>query len=156
MYLTLYNLAGVAMLGWLMLILLPGWRVTRWAARVELFPVLLAVIYVVGIVPMIVRSPEMMRDFGSAEGVLRLLGISDVALIAWIHLLAFDQAVATMIFRDNQEHRYLPLPVQSVLLFLTLMFGPAGFLAYYALRAWIRWRRESASHPAAPAPVALA
>jgi len=29
---------------------------------------------------------------------------------------------------------YLPVPVQSVLLFFTLMFGPAGYLAYYVLR----------------------
>jgi hypothetical protein len=26
------------------------------------------------------------------------------------------------------------LPVQSLILFLTLMFGPVGFLVYYALR----------------------
>jgi threonine/homoserine/homoserine lactone efflux protein len=33
-------------------------------------------------------------------------------------------------------HRYVPLPVQSVLLFLILMFGPFGFLIYLAIRAF--------------------
>jgi hypothetical protein len=30
------------------------------------------------------------------------------------------------------RHHMVPLPVQSLILFLTLMFGPAGFLTYYA------------------------
>jgi hypothetical protein len=83
-----------------------------------------------------------MRDFGTAEGVTLLLKRQDVALVAWIHILAFDQLVGLLIYRENMERRYVPLPVQSVLLFLTLMFGPVGFLAYYLLRL-LKQRREA-------------
>ncbi|HEX5871541.1 MAG TPA: ABA4-like family protein, partial [Longimicrobium sp.] len=145
MYLALFNVAGIAMLGWLLLILLPAWKVTRWIARTALFPVFLSVLYVVGITAVLMKTgPGIMSDFGNAEGVLRVLQNPDIALVAWIHILAFDQVVGLMIYRENMEHRYVPLPVQSVLLFATLMFGPVGFLAYFILRAWSRARRRQA------------
>jgi hypothetical protein len=78
-----------------------------------------------------------MRDFGSAEGVTGLMARPEIALVAWIHFLVFDQLVGIFIFRDNMHHRYVPTPVQSVILFLTLMVGPVGFLLYYVIR-WAR------------------
>jgi hypothetical protein len=39
------------------------------------------------------------------------------------------------IYRDNMLHRYVPLVVQSIILFMTLMLGPIGFLSYYLIRA---------------------
>jgi hypothetical protein len=75
-----------------------------------------------------------MREFGSAEGVVRLLTGADAALIVWIHLLVFDHLVGVFIYRDNMRVLVVSLPVQSLVLFLTLMFGPAGFLLYYVIR----------------------
>jgi hypothetical protein len=154
MYVALFNVAGIAMLGWLLLILLPAWKVTRWIARTAVFPVFLSILYVVGITAVLMKTgPGIMSDFGNAEGVLRVLQNPDIALVAWIHILAFDQVVALMIYRENMEHRYVPLPVQSVLLFATLMFGPVGFLGYYVLRAWSRSRRAQNALPAEAEPV---
>lgn len=153
MYVALFDLAGIAIVAWLLLMLLPTWKVTRWIAETAVFPVFLSIVYVLGIVPLLMRTgPGIMADFGSAEGVTRLLANPDVALVAWIHILAFDQLVALMIYRENMQHRYVPLPVQSVLLFATLMFGPAGFLTYYLLRAWSRGRRAAAGQPAETEP----
>lgn len=138
MYVTLFNLAGIAILGWVLLIFLPKWRVTRFIARAEVFPVFLSILYLVGVVPLFLGQQGAggggVSDFGSAEGVTRLLSQQNAALIVWIHILVFDQLVGLFIYRENMERRYVPLPVQSVLLFLTLMFGPAGYLAYYLLR----------------------
>ncbi len=146
MSLFLYNIASWAIIGWLMMIFLPTWSVTRWIVRTSLFPVILSVLYVAGIVPPLVQQgPGLLRDFIGADGVAHLLSNRDFALIAWIHILAFDQAVALMIYRDNQEHRWLPLPVQSVVLFATLMLGPLGFLTYLALRALSRSRRTQSA-----------
>lgn len=153
MYVLLFNLAGIAIVAWLLLALLPTWKVTRWMAETAVFPVFLSAIYAVGIVPLVMRAgPGIMADFGSAEGVTRLLATPDVALIAWIHILAFDQVVGMLIYRDNMAHRYVPLPVQSVLLFATLMFGPVGFLGYFLLRAWSRGRRAARAEPAETEP----
>jgi hypothetical protein len=153
MYFLLFDVAGVAMLGWLLLIVLPAWRVTRWVAERSVFPVFLSVLYLAGILPLVAQlGPGIMRDFGSAEGVIRLLANPDVALVAWIHILAFDQAVALMIYRDNMRERYLPLPVQSIVLVFTLMFGPLGYVGYLALRRLSRGRREALAHSAEAEP----
>lgn len=153
MYFVLFNIAGVAIVAWMLLVVLPTWKVTRWLAESAAFPVFLSILYVVGIVPIFIQAgPGLMADFGSAEGVLRLLRNPDVALIAWIHILAFDQVVGMVIYRDNMAHRYVPIPLQSVILAATLMFGPAGFLAYYVLRAWSRGRRAAQGQPAETEP----
>src|SRR6185369_16723400 len=60
--------------------------------------------------------------------------IESVALVAWIHILVFDMLVAHLIYRDNMKHRFIPVPLQSVLLALTLMFAPVGFLMYWLIR----------------------
>src|SRR4030095_10394339 len=73
-------------------------------------------------------------DFGSAEGVARLLARQEIAWVAWLHILAFDQVMGLLIYRENMQRRYVPIPVQSALLFLTLMFGPLGYLAFVAIR----------------------
>lgn len=136
MFRTLYGLAGPAIIAWLLLILLPRWRVTRWLAESAVFPVYLSCLYLIGIVVILRASgPGIMQDFGNIEGVLSLLAREEGALIAWIHILAFDQFVGLFIYRDNMRHVYVPLPIQSVLLFLTLMFGPVGFLGYFLIRA---------------------
>ncbi|HEX8391365.1 MAG TPA: ABA4-like family protein [Longimicrobium sp.] len=153
MYLTLYTVAGWAMAGWLLMMLLPTFRVTRWIAERAVFPIFLSLLYLAGIVPLLMRlGPGMVRDFGDAPGVIRLLGNPDIALVAWIHILAFDQAVALWIYRDNMRERWLPLPVQSIILFATLMFGPLGLLSYVALRGLARSRRAARAEPAETEP----
>jgi hypothetical protein len=138
MYLTLFNYAQFVILAWALLIFLPTWRVTRWLARSAVVPAVLALFYVIGIVALISNAGfGFVRDFGSADGVAKLMAQRDIALVAWIHFLAFDQLVAIFIYRDNLHHRYVPIPVQSVILFFVFMLGPVGFLAYYLIR-WAR------------------
>lgn len=36
--------------------------------------------------------------------------------------------------RRERTTSVIPLPIQSLLLFVTLMFGPAGFLTYWLIR----------------------
>jgi hypothetical protein len=69
---------------------------------------------------------------------VRALFAVDHALTAgWIHYLAFDLFVGTWIARRAGE---LGLPHLAVvpLLALTFLFGPAGLLAFFVLRAVMR------------------
>jgi len=135
MIFTLYDLAGWAMFAWLLMIFLPSWRVTRWLARSAVFPIWICVLYTIGIAVVLRDTgPGIMQDFGNREGVLRILARTDVALVAWIHILAFDQFAGLWIYRDNLRHRYVPVVVQSGLLLLTLMLGPLGLLTYWLIR----------------------
>lgn len=144
MVLDLFNLAGLAIAGWALMILLPGWSVTRRLVEWTAFPVGICAIYVVGVVAVLGEAgPGIVADFGSAEGVIGLLKVPDIALVAWIHILAFDHLVGIFIFRDNLRHNVVLLPLQSLILFVTLMFGPAGFLTYWIVRTTrrreLRW-----------------
>jgi hypothetical protein len=158
-YRLLFDLAGYAIFAWLLVILLPGWRITRRVAESAVFPAYLAVLYVVGLVAVLRESgPGFMADFGSADGVLGLLAQEPVAILAWLHILAFDQVVALVIYRDNMRHRFVPLPVQSLIMVATLMLGPVGFLAYWLVRVArtrraLAWgERQAGDAATAPAP----
>jgi hypothetical protein len=134
-YPALFSLSGIGILGWALMIFLPKWGLTKWAARSAVFPIYLSVLYLAGVVPLVVSAgPGIVAKFGTATGVIGLLSDANVALIAWIHILVFDQFVGLLIYRDNMRERLIPVPLQSVVLFLTLMFGPAGFLLYQLIR----------------------
>jgi hypothetical protein len=134
-YRTLFELAGPAIVAWLMIVLFPKWRVSRRIGESAVFPAYLSVLYAIGVVMVLRESGAgWMREFGSADGVLRLLQSESIALVAWIHILAFDQIVGLLIYRDNMRHRIVPLPVQSAILLLTLLLGPIGFISYWVLR----------------------
>lgn len=134
-YSTLFSMSGIGILGWALMIFFPKWTLTKRAAGSAVFPVYLSALYLAGVVPLIVSAgPRIVMKFGTATGVISLLSDADTALIAWIHILVFDQFVGLLIYRDNMRERLISVVLQSVILFLTLMFGPAGFLLYYLIR----------------------
>jgi hypothetical protein len=57
-----------------------------------------------------------------------------IALAGWLHYLAFDLFVGAWITRTAQAARIPHLLILPCLV-LTFLFGPAGFLAFTALRA---------------------
>lgn len=135
MYFNLFQLASLAIIGWIPLIFFPTWRSTRRLAESAFFPIYIAVLYAFGVGALLMQfGPGFIVDFGSAEGVARLLARQEIAWVAWLHILAFDQVIALAIYRENMRRRYVPMPVQSALLFLTLMFGPLGYLAFLVVR----------------------
>jgi hypothetical protein len=128
-----------------MLIFLPIWRVTRLLANLNLFPLYLATLYSVGIIATVwANGFGFMHDYSSASGVIHLLSEPNFALLVWIHILCFDQFIGHYIYRDNMEHRYVKLPLQSIILFLTLMFGPFGWLCYEVIRKFSKRKKALA------------
>lgn len=135
MYPILFQLAGLGIIGWALLIFLPTWRPTRALAGSAFFPIYIAILYAFGVGALFMEYGfGFVADFGTAEGVTRLLARPEIAIVAWIHILAFDQAIGLAIYRENMRRHYVPIPVQSVILFLTLMFGPLGYLAFVLAR----------------------
>jgi len=135
MYFNLFQIASLAIVGWIPLIFFPTWNGSRRLAGSAFFPIYISVLYAFGVGALLMElGPGFIADFGTAEGVARLLARQEIAWIAWLHILAFDQVIGLLIYRENMRRRYVPVPVQSVLLFLTLMFGPLGYLAFAAIR----------------------
>ncbi len=122
---------GLAMLGWLLLIVLPRHRIAHLVAAVGI-PLVIALVYVFLIA----------QHFGSAEGgfgsladVSRLFSNQGLLLAGWVHYLAFDLFIGAWEVRDSQRHRVAHALVVPCLI-LTFFLGPIGLLAYLVLRTW--------------------
>jgi Domain of unknown function (DUF4281) len=72
--------------------------------------------------------------FDTLENVQRLFTQPWAALAGWIHYLAFDLFMGARIARGMEEQG-LPRWPLIILLPLTFMFGPAGFLAFEIIKA---------------------
>jgi Domain of unknown function (DUF4281) len=125
---------AAALVGWLLILLLPAWahteRAVRWGVGT-----LLSLLYVYLLFMARHLDTEKPRGgFFSLRGVISLFKNPRVVLAGWVHFLAFDLLVALWIRSDAAA-----LPISHWMLIpvylLTLMFGPAGLLAYGLLRA---------------------
>lgn len=65
--------------------------------------------------------------FGSLAAVQALFTQPWIALAGWVHYLAFDLAIGALLARQVMD-RGLPRLVLLVILPLTFLFGPIGFL----------------------------
>ncbi|HWR79276.1 MAG TPA: ABA4-like family protein [Pseudomonas sp.] len=135
----LFQTASVlALIGWLLLMALPGWAHTA-SVVVGVVVVLLAIIYAWVLFAALRQRPEPgsgKPGFFTLGGVLALLRNPTAALAAWIHILAFDLMVGVYIRHEGalagiSHWALLPCYV------LTLMFGPLGLLAFLGLRWWL-------------------
>ena len=127
---------AVAAAGWLLLIFLPR---RKWAAQLVsacVLPSLLAALYVFLLAA---NFGEVSGGFGSLAEVGKLFQNQHVLLAGWVHYLAFDLFVGAWEARDA---RRLGIPHLLLVpcLVLTFLFGPAGLLAYFALRQLTRRR----------------
>ena len=120
----------LAMLGWIVLLASPFIKRWAWIISGAAIPILLSVAYA-GLILAFFAEAE--GDFGSLAGVQKLFETPEAALAGWIHFLAFDLFVGVWVARTAQAEGMRFLFVIPCL-FLTFMFGPAGYLAFTGLR----------------------
>ncbi|WP_260582604.1 ABA4-like family protein [Sphingopyxis sp. PET50] len=72
-------------------------------------------------------------SFTTLAGVMRLFAAPGGATLGWIHYLAFDLFTGLWIARDA-DNKGFGRVVQLPFLFLTLMVGPVGLLAWLVVR----------------------
>ena len=136
---TAFSLGGlVAIVGWLGLatgLVVKGVRKVAWPAAQLAIPALLAIAYV--LLLWNGRSAFDTGGFGSI-GEVRALFANDSALAAaWLHYLAFDLFVGAWVAIDGTR-RGVPALLILLCLPVIFLFGPAGFLLYFALRLTFR------------------
>jgi hypothetical protein len=121
---------------WLLMIVLPGWRVTQRVIASPWIASPAAVLYVALVLP---RLPGVLAVLASPslDDVAPLLGTPEGATVAWLHFLAFDLFVGRWIYLDARARGVMPW-VTSLLLALTLMLGPTGLLGHLLLRVRLR------------------
>lgn len=142
---SLFQLTSpLAMLGWLALALAPlAPRLTE-AVAALVIPVLLSIAYTALI---LVHWADAPGGFDSLANVMALFTNPAVALAGWVHYLAFDLFVGAWIARTARAEAIPHLFILPCLA-LTFLFGPAGFLAFTALRAAFAARARMTKAPA--------
>ena len=135
----LFSIAnGLALLGWLLLIVAPRWKPTATLITPVIIPALFAVLYV-GV--MAAHFPAAEGGFGTLDDVKKLFRDENLVLAGWVHYLAFDLFIGAWEVRDARRRGIPHLAVIPCLL-LTFLFGPTGLLLYFAVRAV--WKRAVA------------
>ncbi len=143
---TLFSTASMlAVLGWATLALSP--LSPRWSDRIAGLgiPLVLAVGYSALVLAFWSRAPG---GFDTLPNVMALFTMPQIALAGWVHYLAFDLLIGAWIARTARDEEISHLLVLPCLV-LTFLFGPAGFLAFTALRATAGTRTPLAERNAA-------
>jgi hypothetical protein len=121
----------VAIVGWIMLVVMPHQRWVVTVVTSVLLPAFFAVVYVAIVSTTLGRTPG---NFSTLDGVATLFSNPWVLLAGWVHYLAFDLFVGSWEVRDARE-RGVPHLLVVPCLVLTFLLGPAGWLLYLVLRS---------------------
>lgn len=142
---ALFQLTGpLAILGWLSLVLAPLAPRLADVAAALVIPALLSVGYTALILAHWADAPG---GFDTLANVMALFTNPAIALASWVHYLAFDMFVGASIARTAKSDGINHLLILPCLV-LMFLFGPAGFLAFTALRAAFAARARMMKAPA--------
>jgi hypothetical protein len=136
---TIFQLCqGLALAGWLILVLAPLHR-SRMIAAARGVVLVLAAAYLIQFFTITEPSDG---NFSTLGGVTALFAKSGNVMLGWTHYLAFDLFVGSWEVEDAGRRgvpHWLVIPV----LFFTLMVGPIGLLLYMAVAwGWMFWRKD--------------
>lgn len=129
---NMFSFAGIiAMIGWLMLLISP--LTPKWSDKIAgvLLPLVLSLGY---LLLLIIPASASGGGFGTLAEVIVLFSHEQAALTGWVHFLAFDLFIGAWACRTARSEGInfmLVLPCLPVI----LLFGPAGFLVFQAVRA---------------------
>ena len=128
-----------ALVGWIALVVQP-----KRVAPVLRFviPIAFALLYIWALTTA-PKNPD--GGFGSLAQVKALFTQDRAVLAGWVHYLAFDLFIGCWEVMDAQD-RGIPHLAVVPCLFLTFMFGPAGLLLYFGVRAAMQARRPTAAN----------
>jgi hypothetical protein len=116
---------------WLLLIIAPKWKITRFLTDYKVIPLMLAVTYGFYVITGLLKTG--LPDFSDLKSVMELFTEEKAVLTGWIHYLAFDLLVGMWIVNENRTlgiHKGIMVPC----LLGTFMFGPLGFLLFMLIK----------------------
>ena len=122
-----------AMPMWLLMIVLPKWKVTRFLIDYRVVPILLSLFYVFYMAVHLQTGAGL--DFGSLSSVMSLFTLENAVMAGWVHYLAFDLLVGMWMLNQNQKLGIHQLWMAPCLL-ATFMLGPVGFLLFMLIRTF--------------------
>ena len=132
----LWPALNVIMLTWALLALAPRYKHTPTLTLVA--PVVVATLYTLIVLSLLVApdEPGSPPDFFSLQGVVTMFQDPNAVFGGWVHYCCYDALVGRWILMDSVKrgastvvHVLVIIPT----LFLSMMFGPAGWLLYLSV-----------------------
>jgi len=140
---TIFQLcSGIAVLGWLILIIASPLILEIDKFLVGIVIAILCIVYLWLIVSSF--AFEDIKNFGSLNGVMEIFKDKTLVTAGWVHYLAFDLLTGCWIKRNSARHGIPHLVIIPVLL-LTFLLGPVGLFLYLFIR-WGKTRRYFATN----------
>jgi hypothetical protein len=134
MYETLFSLVNVAVMpAWVMLAVAPTHRLTLALVRSGAFSVVFSILYAALLGTMFLVVPDG-GGMSTLASIQQAFAIPHVALLGWVHYIAFDLLVGVRVAEEGLELSASRL-FMAPFLFFTLMFGPFGFFLWRIARA---------------------
>jgi hypothetical protein len=121
---------SIALIAWLLIAILPRWKVTRAVVLSGGVPLLLSAGYTMLVVLFFGQAEG---GFDSLPNVMKLFTNEWAVLAGWIHYLAFDLFIGSWEVRDAETKGISHFLVIPCLVF-TFLLGPVGLLGYCILR----------------------
>ena len=126
---ALLAFTALAALGWLILLLAPGWETGRERVAGLAIPAVLAMAYA-AIFPILSFGAP--GGYSSTSALVTLLSSDPrIVLAAWLHYLVFDLLIGGWILRESRR-RAIPHWQVVPALILCFVFGPVGWLVFTA------------------------
>ena len=132
----LWPLVNLILPTWMLCVFLPRWKHTPTLTLI--FPIVHAIIYTLGVISTIVyaddNSPDI--DFSSLDGIVELFKEPSGVFVGWVHYCVYDALVGRWLTIDSVERDASTLVHVTIIiptLFMSLMFGPMGWLIYIAI-----------------------
>ncbi len=128
---TIYMLVNaIALVGWASLFASAFFKVSVSCIAARIIPAALAICYSA---MMLSALPFKGGDFSSLSGLTSLFAQPQIALVGWVHYLAFDLFIGAWELQ-TAKRQHLPNVVVVPSMILTMVLGPLGLLVFFCLR----------------------
>ena len=141
-YLTFENIYTFSNYGvlpfWLLLILIPGSKITQIFVNSIILPLILSTAYIYVIYQAILLDEpifDIFRLYLSIDNLYTIFATESFLLIFWIHFVALNLFLGSWVSRDAIKYS---IPKKIVVLPLILIYftGPVGFILYWFIRVF--------------------
>jgi len=141
----LFAVQNLSLVSWLLMILLPRWKMTP--PLVLVAPLVFSALYGSVLLHMIKHpAPGITVSFSSLEGIMPGFTLPDGAFAGWLHYCTFDPLVGLGIVLDAKRNG-IPHLLCVPCLVATLFAGPVGFASYMLLRTVLKAFKKSPVPP---------
>ncbi|MBX2812851.1 MAG: DUF4281 domain-containing protein [Myxococcales bacterium] len=149
MGLILYLSTFIAVPPWLMMIFFPKWGPTRAIATSPIWAMVLCALYSLMFLPLLPTLFPILalHDLKSLSGAM---GTHAAATMLWIHIQAFSLLIGARVYQES-EHTAINSWIRSLILFVTMVAGPVGFLAFRIVEKMVGQPQEQVETQATPA-----